>query len=99
MFVSFTVKAVNIQPVSDLTTSAFIATLCQFAARLGKPSTIWNDHGMNFVGAEWELKELDNILAHGQHQEAILNHCTSQMIQWKFIPEHSHTSVAFGKRQ
>ena len=58
VFVSFTVKAVHIEPVTELTTAAFIATLRRFTARRGKPKRIWSDHGTNFVRAARELKEL-----------------------------------------
>ena len=51
IFVSFTVKAVHLEPVSDLTTEALLETLRRFIAQRGKPSVIWNDHGTNFVGA------------------------------------------------
>ena len=89
LFVSFTVKAVHIEPVSDLTTAAFIAALRRFVARRGKPSTLWSDHGTNFVGAKRELKELYDLLRHKQHQEAIMDYCTSQAMEWKFVPEHA----------
>ena len=49
IFVSLTVKAVHIELISDLTTSAFIASLRRFVARRGKPATIWSDHGSNLL--------------------------------------------------
>ena len=51
VFVSLSVKAVLLELVSNLTTEVFIATLRCFIARRGRPSTIWSDHGTNFVGA------------------------------------------------
>ena len=51
LFVSLSVKAVHLEPVSDLTTDAFIAALRRFTSRRGKPSLILSDHGTNFVGA------------------------------------------------
>ena len=51
VFVSLSVKAVHLELISDLTSAAFIACLRRFIARRGKPSTIWSDHGSNFVGA------------------------------------------------
>ena len=41
VLVLFTLKAVHLEPVSELTTAAFIATLRRFMARLGKPIVIW----------------------------------------------------------
>ena len=49
IFVSLTVKAVDIELVGDLTTEAFLASLRCFIARCGKPTLIWSDHGTNFV--------------------------------------------------
>ena len=47
LFVSLSVKAVHLEPVSDLTTDAFIAALRRFTARRGKPSLILSDNGTN----------------------------------------------------
>ena len=58
VFVSLTVKAVHLELVSDLTTDAFIACLRRFVSRRGIPSMIWSDHGINFVGAAREIKDL-----------------------------------------
>ena len=57
IFVSFSVKAIHLEPVTELTTSAFIATLRRFIARIGMPKTIWSDNGTNFEGA---AKEINN---------------------------------------
>lgn len=89
VFVSLTVKAVHIELVSDLTTEAFLATLRRFVARRGKPSLIWSDHGSNFVGAARELKELGDFLSLQKVHGSISNFCSSQSIEWRFIPEHA----------
>ena len=51
VFVSFTIKAVHLELISDLTSTSFVACLRRFIAHRGKPHTIWSDHGSNFVGA------------------------------------------------
>ena len=51
VFASFTVKAVHLEPASDLTAAAFLATVRGFVARYRKPSVIWSDHETNFVRA------------------------------------------------
>ena len=89
IFVDFTVKATHIEAVSDLTTAAFIAALRRFVARRGKPSVIWSDHGTNFQGAASELKELYAFLRDSQTQHSITNFCSTQRIEWKFIPERA----------
>ena len=89
LFVSLSVKAVHIEVVSDLTTAAFLACLRRFVARRGKPTLLWSDHGTNFVGASRELKEFVDFLKEQKTQKAVSEFCTTQYIQWKFIPEHA----------
>ena len=82
VFVCFSVKAVHLEAVSELTTAAFIATLRRFIARRGTPTIIWSDHGTNFCGAAKEIQEL-------LRTEAVSEFCTKNKIQWSFIPEHA----------
>ena len=89
VFVSFTVKAVHLEPVSDLTTAAFLAALRRFVVRRGKPCVIWSDHGTNFVGASRELRELFTFLDRPETRHSISNHCTTQNIEWHFTPEQA----------
>lgn len=89
MCICFFVKAVHLELVSDLTSDAFIAALRRFIARRGKPSLIRSDNGTNFVGANTELKQLAEFLEDQKVQNIISKFCTSQRIQWKFIPQHS----------
>ena len=89
IFVSLSVKAVHLELVSDLTSEAFIACLRRFVARRGKPSLIWSDHGTNFVGADRELKEFVDFLEHQKTQGNISKFCSTQSIEWRFIPEHA----------
>ena len=83
IFVSMSVKAVHIEAVSDLTTEA---CLRRFIARRG---TIFSDHGTNFIGAHRELKNLTDFLQENTNQKIIINFCSSQAIDWKFIPERA----------
>ena len=89
LFVCLAVKAVHLELVSDLTTEAFIAALRRFTARRGHPSLIWSDHGTNFVGVNRELKELNTFLSHQVTQGTTSEFCSTQNIQWKYIPERS----------
>ena len=88
-FVSLSTKAVHIEAVSDLTSEAFLACLRRFISRRGKPALLWSDHGTNFVGAKRILKELYKFLKESQTNETIANFCSSQGIQWDFIPERA----------
>ena len=58
VFVCFATKAVYLELVSELTTSASVAALRRFIGRRGISNTIWSDHGSNFIGAEREIREL-----------------------------------------
>ncbi len=89
VYVSLSVRAVHLELVSDLTTAAFIASLRRFIAQRGKPTLLWSDHGTNFVGASREIQELLSFLATQKAQKTISEFCTSQGIQWNFIPEHT----------
>ncbi|CAI6371615.1 unnamed protein product [Macrosiphum euphorbiae] len=80
VFVCFTVRAVHLEYVSDLSTGAFIAALHRFVARRGLPTDIYSDCGTNFVGANNSLRELVNDPAcHDQLTASV--HCT-----WHFNP-------------
>ena len=89
IFVSLTVKAVHLELVSDLTTSAFIACLRRFVARRGLPTLLWSDNATNFVGAARELRELAQFLELAKTQGEISDFCSAKAIHWKFIPERS----------
>ena len=51
VLVCLATNAVHLELVSDLSTSAIVATLRRFIGRRAIPSTIWSDQGMNFVRA------------------------------------------------
>ena len=89
VFVYFTVKAVHLEVVSDLTTEAFMASLRRFIARRGKPSEIVSDNGSNFVGAAKEISSLYQFLAKSTTQNQITSFCANSGISWKFSPERA----------
>ena len=72
-----------------MTTEAFIACLCRFIARRGKPSSILSDHGTNFVGTKREIQELNEFLKRQITQREMSEFCTSHDIQCRFIPERA----------
>jgi hypothetical protein len=88
LYISLAVKAVHLEPVSDLTTNAFLACFRRFIGRRGKPSLVMSDNGTNFVGAAEVLKEMYDFLKLQDTQQTISRHyCSSHGITWKFIPE------------
>lgn len=72
--------------MSDLSTDA---SLRCFIARRGKPSLIWSHHASNFIGAVCELWDLAQFVESQKTQNLFSEFCSSQNIQWKFIPEHA----------
>ncbi|XP_064076272.1 uncharacterized protein LOC135194591 [Vanessa tameamea] len=57
VFVCMATKAVQLEPVSDLSTSAFLAALRRMIARRGVPGHMYSDQGKNFIGANNVLKQ------------------------------------------
>ncbi|XP_050295684.1 uncharacterized protein LOC126735659 [Anthonomus grandis grandis] len=87
VFICLSTRAIHLEIVSELTTSAFIATFRRFVSRRGKPSIVRSDNGSNFVGAKSELKELGNLL---QNQASYLKEVfENNGIRWQFIPPRS----------
>ena len=89
IFVSFTVKAVHLEPMSDLTSEAFIATLRRFIAGPGKPSMVWSDHRTNFIRAARELDDLYKFHKQQETKSSITYICAEQGIESNFTPEHA----------
>lgn len=79
-------KAVHLELVSDLTSTAFIAALRRFIARRGLCENIYSDCGTNFKGAEVILdKELKQTIKH------VTDKAAEEMLQqyaitWHFNP-------------
>ncbi|XP_065204113.1 uncharacterized protein LOC135834203 [Planococcus citri] len=68
-FVCLVTRAVFIEPVSDLSTTAFLAAFQRFRNRRGTPAIMYSDNGTNFVGAKNDLEKNNPELA----------------LEWKFI--------------
>ena len=89
IFVCLATKAVHLEAVSDLTTSAFTACLHRFVSRRNCPRTIQCDNGLNFVGARNELYNLYKFLAEEVKDSLICQFLLRNQIQWLHIPAHS----------
>ncbi|GFS75768.1 integrase catalytic domain-containing protein [Trichonephila clavipes] len=85
VFICFTVKAIYLEIVSDLTTEAFLAALKRFVARRGRPIEIHSDNGRNFVGANNELRKILKALFKGKMEE-IMDFLSKEQIKWNFNP-------------
>ena len=62
IFTCLTVRTVHIELASNLTTDAFVLTLRCFIVHRGKSKEILSNNGLNFIGADRELREaLDKL--------------------------------------
>lgn len=52
-------RAVRTEMVTSLSTNCFMQALKRFAARRGRPRTIYSDNRTNFVGAKNAFSQLD----------------------------------------
>jgi hypothetical protein len=77
-------KAVHLEIVSDLTSSAFLAALRRMAARKGAPYHMYSDQGSNFIGAnnilQGQWQQLQKII----FNDDFLTEITEMEIQWHF---------------
>lgn len=84
IFVCMVVKAVHIEPVSDMTSEAFIAALRRMTARRGRPVQIFCDNGTNFVGASREIVDMSK-----EEEEKVTFELTNMKISFRFSPAGS----------
>lgn len=87
LFVCLTTRAIHLEPVTSLSSDAFLATLRRFVARRGKPKDIYSDNGTNFQGANSELLELYRWMK--SNQNSLIDRVNGEGINWHFIPPHS----------
>lgn len=83
VFICLSTKAIHLEPVSSLTSDAFMACLRRFISRRGLPTHIWSDNGTNFVGAK---RELQNYFIKQRNGHTVTEDLVSEGIQWIFIP-------------
>lgn len=81
-------KAIHLEVVSDLTSTAFIAALKRFVARRGLCTDIYSDCGTNFVGGNNILQQ-DLKQALKQQQSEFISYLTNRGISWHFNPPAS----------
>lgn len=91
LFICMTTKAIHLEAVTELTSEAFIATFRRFVSRRGKPKRVYSDNGTNFVGANKEIKQLNEFLSSIENQNKITNTFNIDGIAWHFIPSSSPT--------
>ncbi|XP_045493308.1 uncharacterized protein LOC123692589 [Colias croceus] len=83
VFVCMVTKAIHLEIVSELTSSAFLSALRRMAARRGTPKHIYSDNGTNFVKTNRimseEYEQLQSIFNNSFYREI-----TDMKIEWHF---------------
>lgn len=88
LFICTVTKAIHLELVSDLTTSAFIAAFKRFSSRRGHCRELWSDCGTNFIGASREL-DLQFRNAKSNVVKEIAELLANDNTAWNFIPPSS----------
>ncbi|XP_048004347.1 uncharacterized protein LOC125240497 [Leguminivora glycinivorella] len=83
VFICMVTKAVHLELVTELTSSAFLAALRRMAARKGAPKHLYSDQGTNFIGAnnilKQQWKEIQNTF-----DDNFLADIAEMEIEWHF---------------
>lgn len=87
VFVCFATKAIHLELVTELTSQAFIMAFRRFVSRRGKPSHVYCDNGLNFIGANRELKELGECLR--DNKDSLIQSYAQENVQFHHIPAYS----------
>lgn len=89
LFVCFTTRAVHLEAVSDLSTSAFIAAFIRFSSRYGLPSKVYSDNATNLRGAARKFRELYKRINTTIDADVFIDFLSNKGIEWVFIPARS----------
>jgi hypothetical protein len=82
LFTCLATRAVHLEMAWGLDTDSFLCAFDRFVNRRGKPIHVLSDNGLNFVGAN---KELKTMLAQ-MDQRKIAGSLATKGIQWQFNP-------------
>ncbi|XP_029678553.1 uncharacterized protein LOC115244768 [Formica exsecta] len=84
VFVCLSMKAVQLEVVSDYSADAFLAALRRFTARRGLCRSLHSDCGTNFVGVDTQLRTY--FTASSPEQRKIADQMANEQIKWCFNP-------------
>ncbi|KAG7299296.1 hypothetical protein JYU34_016216 [Plutella xylostella] len=83
VFVCMVTKAVHLELVSDLSTSALLAAVRRMAGRRGTPRNLYSDNGTNFIGGNRVLQqEYEETLKSIDHH--FISELSEMEIKWHF---------------
>lgn len=88
IFICLVTKAIHIEAVSSLTSTAFIAAFRRFSSRRGFIKHLYSDNGTNFVGSNKILKDLEKREKENFNDDVYKTFAT-QGVQWHFNPPAS----------
>lgn len=84
LFICMATKAVHLELCLNLSTDEFLSALRRFCARRGCPVAMYSDNGSNFIGAQAELKQIQELLRRSKNA---LSHFTARNgVEWHFSP-------------
>nr|XP_012232190.1 PREDICTED: uncharacterized protein LOC105677886 [Linepithema humile] len=86
LFVCLATKAVHIELAADLSTEAYLNVFKRFISRRGRPTDMYSDNGLNFVGARRQFNELYELFNDDLCKTKIIDFVTTEKIRWHFIP-------------
>ncbi|XP_039315197.1 uncharacterized protein LOC120359860 [Solenopsis invicta] len=86
LFICLATKAVHIELAADLSSETYLNVFKRFMSRRGRPTDIYSDNGLNFVGAKRELNELYELFKTDSLKQKIVDFMALEKIKWHFIP-------------
>uniref|UniRef100_A0A8D9B3Q3 Integrase catalytic domain-containing protein n=1 Tax=Cacopsylla melanoneura TaxID=428564 RepID=A0A8D9B3Q3_9HEMI len=86
LFICLATKAIHLEVVADLSTSAFMNSLKRFLSRRGPIKSMLSDNGTNFVGAKNHLDGIYSLLNSDEYKQAFAQEMLENRIEWKFNP-------------
>ncbi|XP_043466423.1 uncharacterized protein LOC122501193 [Leptopilina heterotoma] len=78
LFTCAVYRAIHLELVTSLSTQAFLCCFRRFISRRGRPTIMYSDNGLNFVGANNILKTIN--------WDYINKYSSAKQIQWRFNP-------------
>jgi hypothetical protein len=87
LFVCMATKAIHLEVVSDLTSSAFLAAYRKFVSRRGLCAELFSDNGTTFVGADAELRRM--FRAASEFYKDVSPQLSQDGTSWSFIPPYA----------
>ena len=84
LYTCLTTRAVHLEVVEDLSTSAFLNSFIRFISRRGVPKYVRSDCGTNFKLGQKVIQKL--FEDDENNDNTIMSYCATEAIQWIFNP-------------